>query len=55
MALLIFRFFNLLTVESYGGFNNGKIIIIIIIALGKVAFLNTNRYNFTDFLEPLKS
>ena len=29
------------------------IIIIIIIALGKVAFFNTNRYNFTDFLKPL--
>ena len=27
--------------------------IIIIIALGKVAFFNTNRYNFTDFLKPL--
>ena len=43
-TLLIFRFLKPLTVRSYGGLNNGKnIIIIIIIAMGKVGFFNTNR------------
>ena len=57
-TLLMFRFLKPLTVRSYGGLNNGKniiIIIIIIIAMGKVVFFNTNRYNFTDFLTPIKS
>ena len=31
------------------------IIIVIIIAMGKVAFFNANRYNFADFLTPIKS
>ena len=52
MALLIFRFFKLLTVQSYGGLSKGKIIII---AMEKVAFFNANRYNFTDFLTSVKS
>ena len=55
-TLLIFRFLKPLTVRSYGGLNNGKILffiiiiiiiiiinIIIIIAMGKVGFFNTNR------------
>ena len=47
-TLLIFRFLKPLTVRSYGGLNNGKNIIIIIIiinilAMGKVGFFNTNR------------